>query len=138
MTVAERQTKHTATSGGPRKFGRVLPGTRLAVRLATDEELSVQWGRIHALDSGSSMSMATNNPSSKWYEPNPDYRLQANKWLVCLADEPESVLHSFWSQVGHWLLEYAVKEALVYVRGRGAVYVGLLMPQLWQDDGDQA
>jgi hypothetical protein len=133
--VAERQTKRTATPGG--KMGRVVAGTRIAVRRATDEEIAVQWDKLHAMQTPE-WNALTLNPADKHYEPNPDYRLQANVYLLCLEDEPESVLFSWWSPQGHWLLEYAVKEARSYARARGAEYVGLLMPQLWHDEADNA
>lgn len=67
-----------------------------------------------------------------------EYRLRPPTYIICLADEPDKVLKSFWSPVGHWLLEYALREVDVRVRRGWATYVGLMMPLLWQDDGDQA
>lgn len=118
-------------------MGRVAPGTQLLVRRATDEELSVQWGRLHRSQTRK-WNALTVDPANRHYEPNPDYRLQANAFLVCWADDPTQVLHSWWSPAGHWLLEYAIKEARTYAARRGAEYIGLHMPQLWQDEGDQA
>lgn len=123
------------TPGG--KMGRIAPGTELAVRRATDEEIAYQWTQLHkARDER--WDPTTTNPASKDYEPNPDYRLQPNVWLVVFAGDPEQVLHDWFSPVGHWLFEYAAKEARKYANARGATYVGPLMPRLWQDDADQA
>lgn len=110
-------------------LGRIRPRTRLAVRRATEQELAVQWQRLWLRDAD------LLDPKR---EPNPDYRLQASAYLVVLADDPSQTLHDWFSPVGHWLLEYAVKDARKYAVARGAEYVGLLMPLLWQDAGDQA
>jgi hypothetical protein len=112
----------------PTRHWRVTAGTRIALRRATDEEMSYMWDQLwkHSAD-------LILDPTEE-----EQYRLRPPTYVICWADDPTKVLKSFWSPVGHWLLEYALKDVDVYVRRRGAVYVGLLMPLLWQDDGDQA
>lgn len=112
----------------PTRGGRTIAGTRIALRRATDEELTHMWDELWRI----SPDMLTDRREEE------QYRLRPPTYVICWADDPTKVLKSFWSPVGHWLLEYALKEVDVYVRRRGAVYVGLLMPLLWQDDGDQA
>lgn len=99
----------------------------IAIRRMTDEEISYEWDKHHKL-----------NEKFPWDDSDEDpiYRWEPASWVICMADDPERVLKSFWSPVGHWLLPYALDE--VEKRKGKFNYVGLLTPRLWQDEGDQA
>jgi hypothetical protein len=48
-----------------------------------------------------------------------------SRWIVCWADDPTRVLHDWFSPVGSYTKDLALKEAERYCRGRGAVLVEL-------------
>lgn len=95
-------------SGAAAGFGRIAPGTRLAVRELTDEELGHQVKKLMDLD---------DKPWERGIHPQ--------RWVVCLADNAVKVLFDWFSPVGSYTEELAVKEALRYCRKRGAVLVDL-------------
>jgi hypothetical protein len=96
--------------GGSKPMGRIRPGTHLAVREATSEELAAQEKRIRAL-----------------YEPDeePPEGWVGHKWFVVFAAQPDQVLHDWFSPVGGPDKDYALREAQKYARARGAEVVEL-------------
>lgn len=90
------------------RMGQVAPGTKLAVRELTDEELGCQVKRLMDLD---------DKPWENGVHPL--------RWIVCWANDPTKVLYDWFSPVGSYTKELAVKEADRYCRARGAVLVEL-------------
>lgn len=85
------------------KMGRIRPGTRLAVRAATDDELAHERERLARIDCGD---------------------IEPHLWFVVWADEPSQVLKDWFVPVGGPDRECALREAHRYAAARGAVVEG--------------
>lgn len=101
MSTSQSKRPIIATEGMG-GLGRVAPGTRLAVRVATDDEIAAQWKQL-----------------SKYGEPT----ISPYAFLVCWADAPEQVLYDWFSPVGGWYRDQALEAAQKYADARGAEVV---------------
>lgn len=90
------------------RMGRIRAGTRLAVREMTNEELGHHVKELMNLD---------DKPWERGVHPS--------RWIVCLADHPEQMLFDWFSPVGSYTKELAVKEAERYCQARGAILVDI-------------
>lgn len=104
-TATESPIIQEAGTVNGKPMGRIRPGTRIAVRLATEEEIVNQWR--HIVEYGDGKAVA---PYSH---------------LVVFADDPSQVLHDWFSPRGGWYRDQAVEEAEIYAKARGAEVVDL-------------
>jgi hypothetical protein len=89
--------------------GRILPGTRIAVRELTDEEFERESERIATVNTG--------------FDHSDD--ITPKRWVVVWADHPEKGLYDWFSLVGGQTREEAVEQAERYVLARHAELVEL-------------